>query len=72
MCGQPGRRTTTYLAPAPSNAFSACRSVLQDLSTATAATPEPLTDLADVIGASTAYVDRPTVQAHLERPLSDR
>jgi hypothetical protein len=31
-----------------------------------------LTDLADVIGASIAYVDRPTVEAHLERPLSDR
>jgi hypothetical protein len=31
-----------------------------------------LTDLTDVIGASIAYVDRPTVEAHLERALSDR
>lgn len=31
-----------------------------------------LSDLADVVGASIAYVDRPTVEAHLERPLSDR
>ena len=31
-----------------------------------------LTDLADALGASVAYVDRPTVEAHLERPLSDR
>ncbi|MCW2702945.1 MAG: hypothetical protein JWQ37_940 [Blastococcus sp.] len=30
-----------------------------------------LTDLADVLEASVAYVDRPTVEAHLERPLSD-
>ena len=30
-----------------------------------------LTDIADHIGASVAYVDRPTVEAHLERPLSD-
>jgi hypothetical protein len=30
-----------------------------------------LTDLADLLGASVAYVDRPTVEAHLERPLSD-
>jgi hypothetical protein len=30
-----------------------------------------LTDLADLIEASVAYVDRPTVEAHLERPLSD-
>jgi hypothetical protein len=30
-----------------------------------------LTDLADALGASVAYVDRPTVEAHLERPLSD-
>ena len=30
-----------------------------------------LTDLADVIGASIAYVDRATVEAHLERSLSD-
>src|SRR3954471_13436075 len=31
-----------------------------------------LTDLADLLEASVAYVDRPTVEAHLERPLSDR
>jgi hypothetical protein len=30
-----------------------------------------LTDLADLLQASIAYVDRPTVEAHLERPLSD-
>src|SRR4051812_49740856 len=30
-----------------------------------------LTDLADLLEASIAYVDRPTVEAHLERPLSD-
>ena len=31
-----------------------------------------LTELANALGASVAYVDRPTVEAHLERPLSDR
>ena len=31
-----------------------------------------LTDVADVIRASIAYVDRPTVEAHLERPLSEQ
>jgi hypothetical protein len=30
-----------------------------------------LSDLADLLEASIAYVDRPTVEAHLERPLSD-
>ena len=30
-----------------------------------------LTDLADLLDASVAYLDRPTVEAHLERPLSD-
>jgi hypothetical protein len=30
-----------------------------------------LTDLADLLEASVACVDRPTVEAHLERPLSD-
>lgn len=29
-----------------------------------------LTDLADLLEASVAYVDRPTVEAHVERPLS--
>jgi len=30
-----------------------------------------LTELADLLEASVAYVDRPPVEAHLERPLSD-
>jgi hypothetical protein len=30
-----------------------------------------LTDLTDLLEVSVAYVDRPTVEAHLERPLSD-
>jgi hypothetical protein len=30
-----------------------------------------LTDLAGLLEVSVAYVDRPTVEAHLERPLSD-
>lgn len=30
-----------------------------------------LADLGDLLEASVAYVDRPTVEAHLERPLSD-
>ena len=30
-----------------------------------------LTDLGGLVEASIAYVDRPTVEAHLERPLSD-
>jgi hypothetical protein len=30
-----------------------------------------LTDLGDLLEASVAYVDRPTVEAHLERALSD-
>ena len=30
-----------------------------------------LTDLADLVEASVAYVDRPTVEAHLERQLTD-
>ncbi len=30
-----------------------------------------LTELANALEASVAYVDRPTVEAHLERPLSD-
>ena len=30
-----------------------------------------LTELADALEASVAYVDRPTVEAYLERPLSD-
>lgn len=73
MCGQPGQRTTTALAPAPSHVSFACRRVLQDLVDSYGGdTHRLLTDLADVIGASIAYVDRPTVEAHLERPLSDQ
>ena len=73
MCGQPGRRTTAAPAPAPSHVFSARRAVLQALVDSYGGdTHRLLTDLADVIGASIAYVDRPTVEAHLERPLSDR
>ena len=30
-----------------------------------------LTDLANAVGASVAYVDRPTVETHLDRSLSD-
>jgi hypothetical protein len=30
-----------------------------------------LSDLGDLLEASIAYVDRPTVEAHLERPLAD-
>jgi hypothetical protein len=73
MCSQPGRRTTTALAPAPFHVSSACWGVLQDLVDSYGGdTHRLLTDLADVIGASVAYVDRATVEAHLERPLSDR
>ena len=73
MCGQTGRRTTAAPAPAPSHVSSACRGVLQNLVDSYGGdTHRLLTDLADVIGASIAYVDRPTVEAHLERPLSDR
>ena len=73
MCGQPGRRTAAVPAPAPFHVSSACRAVLQAfVDSYGGATHRLLTDLADVIGASIAYVDRPTVEAHLERPLSDR
>lgn len=73
MCGQRGRRTTTALAPAPSHVSPACRCVLQDwVDCYGGDTHRLLTDVADVLGASIAYVDRPTVEAHLERPLSDR
>jgi hypothetical protein len=73
MCAQPARRTTTALAPAPSPVSSACRGVLQNLVDSYGGdTHRLLTDLADVVGASIAYVDRPTVETHLERPLSDR
>ena len=60
-------------APAPSHVSSACRAALQAVVDSYGGdTHRLLTDLADVIGASIAYVDRPTVEAHLERPLSDR
>jgi hypothetical protein len=73
MCGQPRRRTTTSLAPASSHVSSACRGVLQGLVDSYGDdTHQLLADLADAIGASIAYVDRPTIEAHLERPLSDR
>ena len=72
MCDQPGRRTTAAPAPAPVHVSSACRSVLQAwVDSYGGDTHQLLTDLADVIGASIAYVDRPTVEAHLERRLSD-
>ncbi len=52
---------------------TACRGVLRAfVDSYGGATHRLLTDLADVIGASIAYVDRPTVEAHLERHLSDR
>ena len=35
-------------------------------------THQLLTELADVISASVAYVDRPTVEVHLQRPSSDQ
>jgi hypothetical protein len=71
MCGQPGRRTS--LAPTPAYVPAACRGVLQAFVDSYGGdTHRLLTDLADVIGASIAYVDRPTVEAHLERPLPDR
>jgi hypothetical protein len=73
MRGQLGRRTTEPLAPASSHVSSACRGVLRDLiDTYGGDTHRLLIDLADVIGASVAYVDRPTVEAHIERLLSDR
>lgn len=72
MCGQPGRRTTTALAPAPSHVSCAWRGALQAFVDRYGGdTHRLLTDLADVVGASIAYVDRPTVEAHLERSLSD-
>jgi hypothetical protein len=52
---------------------TACRGVLQAfVDSYGGATHRLLTELADIIGASIAYVDRPTVEAHLDRPLSDR
>jgi hypothetical protein len=65
--------TTAAPAPAPSHVSSACRAALHAFVDRYGGdTHRVLTDLADVIGASIAYVDRPTVEAHLERPLSDR
>ena len=72
MCGRPGRRRTALASP-PLRAPSACCGALQDLVDSYGGDTHRLpTDVADVIGASIAYVDRPTVEAHLERPLSDR
>lgn len=62
MCSWPGRPAAAAVAP-PLQAF---------VDSYGGDTHRLLTDLADVIGASIAYVDRPTVEAHLERPLSDR
>ena len=73
MCGQPGPRTATALAPAPSHVSPACRHVLQNcVDRYGGEIHRLLSDLADVVGASIAYVDRLTVETHLERPLSDR
>ncbi|SOC49958.1 hypothetical protein SAMN05660748_2692 [Blastococcus aggregatus] len=73
MCGQRGGQTTTARAPAPSHGPAAYRGGLQDLVDRCGGdTHRLLTDLADVLGASIAYVDRRTVEAHLERLLSDR
>lgn len=70
--GQPVRRTTEAPAQAPSDISFACCAMLQALVDSYGGdTHRLLTDLADVIGANVAYVDRPTVEAHLERPLSD-
>ena len=73
MCGQRGRRTTAAHAPAPAHVPAAYRGALHDLVDCYGGdTHRLLPDLAQVLGASIAYVDRPTVEAHLERPLSDR
>ena len=73
MRGQPRRRTTAAPAPAPSHGSSADRAVLQALvDNHGGDTHRLLANLADVLGASIAYVDRPTDEAHLERPLPDR
>ena len=70
MCGQPERRTA--IAPARTHACAARRGLLQSLVDSYGGDAHRLlADLADLIGASIAYVDRLTVEAHLERPLSD-
>ncbi|MDT0276116.1 hypothetical protein [Blastococcus goldschmidtiae] len=61
MCSWPGRPAAAAVAPLQTFVDSYGGD-----------THRLLTDVADVIGASIAYVDRPTVEAHLERPLSDR
>ena len=71
MCGQPGRRTMAPAA-APSRVSSSRRALRDLVDSYDCDTYRLLTDLADVIGASIAYVDRLTVEAHLERHLSDR
>ena len=73
MCGQPGRRTTAAPAPAPSHVSSAYSALLRAIVDSYGGdTHRLLTDMADIVGASIAYVDRPTIEAHLERPLTDR
>jgi hypothetical protein len=62
MCSQPGRPAAAAVAP-PLQAF---------VNSYGGDTHQLLADLADVIGVSIAYVDRLTVEAHLERTLSER
>lgn len=47
------------------------RSILDQVDAYDGSTYRLLRDLADHLGLSLAYVDRPTVEAHLERTLSD-
>jgi hypothetical protein len=61
MCSWPGRPAAAAVAPLQTFVDSYGGD-----------THRLLTDLANAIGASIAYVDRPTVEAHLERPLTDR
>jgi hypothetical protein len=62
MCSWPGRPAAAAVAP-PLQTF---------VDSYGGDTHRLLTDLAAIIGVSIAYVDRLTVEAHLERPLSDR
>lgn len=58
--------------PIPAAAAEPATTVIQALIDAYGGnTYRLLRDLADHLGASLAYVDRPTFEAHLERPLSD-
>lgn len=73
MCGQPRERTTAAPAPEPTHVCSARSNALQAFVDSYGGdTHRLLTDLADRIVASIAYVDRPTVEDHLERTPSDR